>query len=681
MKKTVRCLAFILGACLVCGAVLPLGGCAKIKDAIRDAIVTEAPTEPPTEAPTPEPTPAPTEAPTPEPTEEPPAGPVLVNATGKTVGDIRICDTEAEDWGDVMIESISDGDEAAIDPALIPDEEGGYFDITFTDELGRQADFAAVHINNGSRVTLEYYDHLGQYETEDDEVCEYVITVLSDGGEERYEAVPCYPDEAGMLKLMLEKHSISRYAHMTDDLLLRKNYESVSLCFDSWQRYQHLAAALERDLGGDYADSLSDWADELAPDLEEYRASDPDSFAPMLSSRKLYVRRADKNALSILAVTAYEDGEGGFFFESFTYNTRRGRRLALSDVVTDVSRLPDLIAEQLEFREMPFEPDYLGDPAHYFSEERDEYAWTLDPTGLTIYFNGGAYEVNTVLIPYTDNEDLFGEAYEFDSEEYCMYFPELITQYMDLHGEGESSELRVGRIAPDENGMSDTLCIEYNGVEVNEPLETGGIMAWLVHSGGRNYLYVQGADRFGYGILAVFDINGRRPRLIMNERMKLPVTVHWYQNPELWALNGDYIELMTDPAYFRLLSVTDMLETAWGAKHYAVDGSGLPGTEEEFFTFTDPDMIIELRLIGTVTGTLIGDSGPGVTTVTYTAEELGDDNVFILIGTDNEDRILIAREGDTETMLAVEVERGEDGSLTIGDVPFDGIFEYEASVG
>ena len=140
---------------------------------------------------------------------------------------------------------------------------------------------------------------------------------------------------------------------------------------------------------------------------------------------RLYVRRADSRVLSVLE-TGFDFGGGvhGYFgYYPLNLDAQTGEEIQLSDVITDKSRLADLLKSRL--KEENSEDSFFEGWEETIDKETEEVkeddmdwklSWTLDPQGITFYFNpydigpwaAGAF---TTTILYDSEKGLINEKY------------------------------------------------------------------------------------------------------------------------------------------------------------------------------------------------------------------------------------------------------------------------------
>ena len=160
---------------------------------------------------------------------------------------------------------------------------------------------------------------------------------------------PYESDEVEVLSLKRGTMSTYNWNDEYETILIYASYPFVYLDGDSETEYAALNDSLnqynEKLREKDYAEYAACLGDALYMIEEE-----PESFLSFNIKKNAKVRRADSNVLSIL----YEDDSyvgirrSEHFFSGVTFDSKTGKQLELSDVVTDMSKVPALVKEQLQ---------------------------------------------------------------------------------------------------------------------------------------------------------------------------------------------------------------------------------------------------------------------------------------------------------------------------------------------
>lgn len=273
----------------------------------------------------------------------------------------------------------------------------------------------------------------------------------------------------------------------------------------------------------------------------------------------IFVRRADFRVVSFLedgySYLGGAHGLGGVAGKNFDVYT--GKELKLTDVVKDKTQLAEAIKQQLMF-------DY---PNSSFAQgggtsmketvdqliREDKILWSLDPRGISFYFNPyliGAYAegIFTTTIFFSERPDLFVKNAASDVIEwrgpqaYCME----IRPYLNIRLSDSPRDERL-YVAND----SDRIIIDYCGEKLEDFVTNKEIRPVLVNTfDGKKYLYVDYAQVTNNFRLRVYDLNGERPKFVG----EYPLT-RLSTSPQDSANRAWHI--MSDPNEFYMTSTKD----------------------------------------------------------------------------------------------------------------------------
>ncbi len=254
--------------------------------------------------------------------------------------------------------------------------------------------------------------------------------------------------------LSLNKEYISHYEWYEDypEMLVRSEYTDVTLDKSMEKEYPLLAKALT-ETSVMRKRAMEEEKDNFIVTATEEFLNDREAFSTYVSTLDVQVRRADSVAVSI--VEDY-NSETDRSFNCLNYDTESGKLLALSDVVTDIAKLPSIVEKVIMSRigeEEPFGETAVRDYFKTVSEE--DINWALDYNGITFYFNPGAiaptnFGIQIATVTFTEYPDLFNEKYTAVPDAYIVSMPLSSPFFTDLTGDGRSEELTVsGNYDPD----------------------------------------------------------------------------------------------------------------------------------------------------------------------------------------------------------------------------------------
>ncbi|MBQ6913585.1 MAG: hypothetical protein IJQ30_04985, partial [Acidaminococcaceae bacterium] len=219
------------------------------------------------------------------------------------------------------------------------------------------------------------------------------------------------------------------------------------------------------------ADSKADWSQRIK-DGSPY-------YGPYWFTGDILVRRSDSAAVSFLEDKGIYAGgtHGNSELAARNYDARTGKELQLSDIFVNKYTLAEAIKKRLkeDYPDAGFMENggAAADEAVDRMIKEDSLVWTLEPYGVTFWFNpyrlGGTYaeEMFVTTLFYLESPELFKRNKGTDAfawralERYCMD----VRLYTALRLSGKPGEkLTVGR---DNDGIQ----IEFRGEEYRNELE------------------------------------------------------------------------------------------------------------------------------------------------------------------------------------------------------------------
>lgn len=341
-----------------------------------------------------------------------------------------------------------------------------------------------------------------------------------------------------------------------------------------------LTAAIEQ-YNREAAAQAEEWKTVNRPYAEDTYSYSGSSFYSFEYGQKIQIRRADERILSFdVEISEYTGGaHGDTYYHGKSFDVATGKELTLEDVVTDKSRLPEVIVQELQ-KKYPadmFFDGYEEQIVSSFQNESPEYAptWTVDRCGLVFYYAHyelAPYSAGTleVIVPFAQYPDLFHTAYTEIPEEYALPMQESQTQYVDLNGDGALEEIYMYMYdSPDGYGYGSQLNIYVNGNETTHyTMEQSWFdTAYLMKlSDGTYYLYVNIDEIDDVSEILVFYLGGRGAV---------------YENSYGGSMGN---RIFVTPGHFKLISHLDVLSTYSGYKYYHVGNDGLPEPDDKAYT-------------------------------------------------------------------------------------------------
>ena len=321
--------------------------------------------------------------------------------------------------------------------------------------------------------------------------------------------------------LLLLKQYFSDYRWVDDKLVIMCKNNNLTFR-EGENQYPHMKQRLSEIAGmqmrtyDDEAENIYSFAIEMGM-LDEKT----EEFVTQISTLDVQVRRADSVALSFLADSYADYG----FIEDFrglwgsNYDTQTGEALELSDVILDMSPIPDIVLKELN--------SHLWAGDFYSEDVVDEYfknttsdgiSWTLDYDGVTFYFAAGdlAEPGNghmTAKVSFAEYPEIFNRKYMNVPEAYIVRMPLDLPYYADLDGNGDLETLECSGYYDDAGRYYTDFGIytDLDGYYHYEEVFAYGFQPYYVNTSDNNnyiYLFCEGCESANNQIrLIVYNVN------------------------------------------------------------------------------------------------------------------------------------------------------------------------------
>ena len=272
-------------------------------------------------------------------------------------------------------------------------------------------------------------------------------------------------NEAGeeITVLSLNKEYITHYEWYEDypEMLVRSEYTDVILDKSMEKKYPHLAKVLT-ETSEMRKRAMEEEKDNLIVTATEEFLNDSNAFSTYVSTLDVQVRRADSVAVSVLEDYGTESSRS---FNGLNYDTESGKLLALSDVVTDISNIPEIVERVIMSR--IGEEETFGEtaiPDYFQNTPEDDVTWVLDYNGITFYFEQGViaptnFGIQTATVTFAEYPDLFKEKYTAVPDAYVVSLPLSSPFYTDITGDKRADELTVSGNYDYDGGYYYTLAV------------------------------------------------------------------------------------------------------------------------------------------------------------------------------------------------------------------------------
>ena len=299
----------------------------------------------------------------------------------------------------------------------------------------------------------------------------------------------------GFFKQIRQQNFMDRDAQGEHEVLYQK-FAGLAVDKELRERFPKLSTAIEQRTAADWARLQKD-SKGMKAEAVQFRQESPNYYHPFAQDVDVIMRRADDAVVSYLEME-YTNGAGAhgmYGWQGVNFNTMTGEEIALSDVVKDMGRFTDILIAQLK-KEHP--------DATFFDMEKqvrkyalmDKLNWTLDPRGVTVYFNPYAIApyaeglLQTTVL-FQEQPQLFNEAYLETAEAYAQPFSGYYPLVTSLKDNGRRDVLSV-----DEGENKVTVTV--NGRKTVFDLPLTKLQPVLVHMANKdNYLYIDGQTAEG----------------------------------------------------------------------------------------------------------------------------------------------------------------------------------------
>lgn len=411
-------------------------------------------------------------------------------------------------------------------------------------------------------------------------------------------------------------HVLSGYHYETnwnDEMnifLSSVKYPEVHLNSCCKQAYPDLEKSLS-DLNTANSKKILDEYAQLSEDALPEAKENADSFETYRIFEEVHVRRADSSVLSLLYSDSYYAGgsHGSYYKTGITFDTQTGKKLSLTDVVTDINAISENIKTQLYSKHSSDEFYADFDFTSYFIENYDNITWVLDYHGITFFFDPyeiGPYSTGIVTVTVANSEypNAIKQNYQNIPEDYAVELSLSDDVYYDVDGNGFGDDIYITAHIS-ENDMYEKYIISINDNRSEVSDYAYGIKPVLVHASDKNYLYVQITRENDWRELIVYDISSGQA---IN---KNTIIAGWasevIDTEEYLVLE----QVMTDPNSFALETRTNVLSTVQGTKNYWISDSGLPETNDTYYTLKSEYVFtllqpLEVSIVNDATGNTAG---------------------------------------------------------------------------
>ena len=307
-------------------------------------------------------------------------------------------------------------------------------------------------------------------------------------------------EEAQMVRTLAmdkAKYVLSQWDEELEQLLVQSKYSSITLGENEKEQYPELAETIVQ-LAVMQKKSMEEEFDNMTVNAGDMYA---EGFETYRFSNDVQIRRADTVAVSILEASHTKLGSELEYWgmNGLNYDTQTGQQLKITDVITDMSKVPELVKAELNSHK--WSADFFSETAvedYFKAMSPEDLSWTLDYNGVTLYFSAGVFAEegfgrSSATLTFEQYPELFQEKYKRVPEAYMVRMPVNASFFVNLDNDPDVEELEIW--AGHEPGTDDYydfgIYTDQDASYYYEELFAYDLNPYYVRTiDGRNYLYL-----------------------------------------------------------------------------------------------------------------------------------------------------------------------------------------------
>ena len=363
------------------------------------------------------------------------------------------------------------------------------------------------------------------------------------------------------------------YDSREDVSYLSSDIQYLVLGEDDGKEYEKLASRLET-LSDDTIAACEDTFNELLDEAENMYADNKNDFTPYDLALTAVPVRTDSSIFSYYEKTTITGGKNDEVgVAAHTIDSRTGRELTLSKVITDTDLLPELLAK----RQKESYPDISDDAFEDLLGEYEDkdYVWTLGYDGITFYFVQDE-EVMALTILRSEEKKLFRPVGEAVPSSYAVGLAMSQAFTFDFEDDGEADVLLIEGHEGDEYGY-DGVSVTLNDESATASFISNQMKPTYVHTEDGDYIYLFCTEDNDYQQMNIFDLSKGVPSY-RGHVDNTGRSNHYDAETDLFSE-----ALLTDPESFELASNMDILSTYTAGRSYFVGANGIPKSDDTYY--------------------------------------------------------------------------------------------------
>ena len=289
----------------------------------------------------------------------------------------------------------------------------------------------------------------------------------------------------------------------------------------------------------------------------ETHRNDSEQDYPVMYAGDVTICRSDSNFFSFVrGVNSFTtDAEG------YSYDSRTGEEVKLSQVVKDMNQLQAAVNEVLKENNQSALSAITKEAL-----EKDAIVWALGNEGLDLFIaqsDGYYVDYQRIVISYERYPDLFADGVKLRPAEYAAQLMTTAKSYID------GKVLQV--TAPETEGGSFTVTVDDKQFTVEKPEMAVGLISLLyVKTASGTYLYpeFQGDYSDASYLLPVDLQSGKASKLPEDRELGMGFDLQNAVNPDALALSVRSDTLSTLYTFYPVKIGSDGVPEAIGERHY-----------------------------------------------------------------------------------------------------------------
>jgi len=389
-------------------------------------------------------------------------------------------------------------------------------------------------------------------------------------------------------------------AESSYDTVISATYPIVKLAYGDEDKYPELSHTFEEINKSKKEKQLEHLETSFESAQEEYRTNKK-YFTPYEMKENVGVVRSDSTIVSLLfSGYNYFGGRNADYYSwGENYDTKTGKLLSLSDVITDTAGLADAICEQMN--EFYGETDI--EAVEEFLSDEQYVSWTVGYNGITFYPNELPLKEKAVMLSFEDYPELVDEKYKNVPAAYGAQLSLDSPFFYDVTGDGKADKIQIWGKMDEYNYSYDSYTVEINGKKFTDNHYALDITPAFVHTAdGKNILSMEFLAENDYRHTTYLSLGNSINNL---GEVSGGMRYHFYEGEETYYTT----DVLANPDKFYIEKISQFFCTASGYREYFINQSGMAEAKNINLIFDESHMIeltmrrnIEVDIHNTKTG-------------------------------------------------------------------------------